>query len=190
MMVERALLKQSELNSYIQDLGLEADASKRVPAADVLTSDDWKVRREVRYILEPIYHMTMRTQGWGTSRGHGRLWEVMTGMEFILDHLEDWKALYGERPAHVVDDGKRSPPWTPTQLRERPSRQPRLPSRLQGCELLTPLRHHSQMEASVLPTTERCIDAVLPAHSRSEYVQGDARSVSSIASMRGQSERA
>ncbi|KEY72929.1 hypothetical protein S7711_10314 [Stachybotrys chartarum IBT 7711] len=34
----------------------------------------------------------MRTQGWGTSSGHGRLWEVMTGMEFILDHLEDWKA--------------------------------------------------------------------------------------------------
>lgn len=111
----------------------------------------------------------------------------MTGMEFILDHLEDWKALYGENPAHVVDGDERSPPSTPTQLRERPSRQPRLPSRLQGCELLTPLRHHSQREASVLsPTTPRLIDTALPAHSRTEYVQGDARSVSSIASMEGQ----
>jgi hypothetical protein len=176
MMVERALLKQSELNSYIQDLGLEAEASKRVPAADVLTSDDWKVLREVRHILEPIYHMTMRTQGWGTSGGHGRLWEVMTGMEFILDHLEDWKALYAGR---LIDGGERWPPSTPTQQRERPSRQPRLPSRLQGYELLTPLR-------SLSPTTPQFIDTGLPAHSRTESAQGDARSVSSIASMEGQ----
>jgi hypothetical protein len=49
--VESPLLKQSELNSYIQDLDLEADASKRVPAADVLTSGDWKVLREVRRIM-------------------------------------------------------------------------------------------------------------------------------------------
>uniref|UniRef100_A0A8H7K3R1 AC transposase n=1 Tax=Bionectria ochroleuca TaxID=29856 RepID=A0A8H7K3R1_BIOOC len=94
MMIERALVKQSELNSFIQELGLEADASRRVPTADILTSDDWKVLREVSHILEPVYNMTMRTQGWGTSGGHGRLWEVMTGMEFVLEHLEDWKVLY------------------------------------------------------------------------------------------------
>jgi hypothetical protein len=76
MMIKRALVKQSELNSFIQELGLEADASKRVPTADILTSDDWKVLREVSHILEPVYNMTMRTQGWGTSGGHGRLWEV------------------------------------------------------------------------------------------------------------------
>ncbi|GKU12400.1 unnamed protein product, partial [Fusarium langsethiae] len=46
MMIKRALVKQSELNSFIQELGLEADASKRVPTADILTSDDWKVLRE------------------------------------------------------------------------------------------------------------------------------------------------
>ncbi|KAI8683376.1 Beta-galactosidase [Fusarium keratoplasticum] len=40
MMIERALIKQSELNSFIQELGLEADASRRVPTADILTSDD------------------------------------------------------------------------------------------------------------------------------------------------------
>ncbi|KAG5764959.1 hypothetical protein H9Q72_006958 [Fusarium xylarioides] len=71
MMIERALVKQSELNSFIQELGLEADASKRVPTADILTSDDWKVLREVSHILEPVYNITMRTQGWGTSGSHG-----------------------------------------------------------------------------------------------------------------------
>jgi hypothetical protein len=39
-MTERALIKQSELNSLIQQLGLEADAPTRAPTADILTSDD------------------------------------------------------------------------------------------------------------------------------------------------------
>jgi hypothetical protein len=109
MMIERALIKQSKLNSFIQELGLEADASRRVPTADILTFDDWKVLREVLHILEPIYNMTMRTQGWGISGSHGRLWEVMTGMEFILEHLEDWRALYDEESAHLAAEvGQRS----------------------------------------------------------------------------------
>jgi hypothetical protein len=73
MMIERALVKQSKLNSFIQVLGLEADASKGVPTANILTSNDWKVLKEVSHILEPVYNMTIRTQGWGTSGGHGRL---------------------------------------------------------------------------------------------------------------------
>jgi hypothetical protein len=193
MMIERALLKQSELNSFIQELGLEADASKRAPTADVLTSDDWKVLREIRHVLEPIYHMTMRTQGWGTSSGHGRLWEVMTGMEFILDHLEDWKALYKEEPAYLAveaglaNQGERSPSPTPSQIRERPSRQSKLPSRFQGCAILAPLRRHCQTEAPARsPVAPRFDEAALPAHSRNEYMQSDVRSVSSIASMEGQ----
>ncbi|KAM5529549.1 transposase-like protein [Fusarium oxysporum f. sp. phaseoli] len=142
MMIERALVKQSELNSFIPELGLEADASKRVPIADILTSDDWKVLREVSHILEPVYNMTMRTQGWGISGGHGRLWEAMTGMEFVLEHLEDWKVLYedetadpaaeewyttqGEEagPAMSVTSTLSRPP-TVGQIRERPSRQSR-----------------------------------------------------------------
>jgi hypothetical protein len=139
MMIERALVKQSELNSFIQELGLEADASKRVPTADSLTSDDWKVLREVSHILEPVYNMTMRTQGWGTSGGHGRLWEVMTGMEFVLEHLEDWKVLYKDETANPAAEewyttqreeagpamgvtSTLSRPPTVGQIRERPSR--------------------------------------------------------------------
>ncbi|KAM6506810.1 hypothetical protein FALCPG4_19016 [Fusarium falciforme] len=203
MMIERALIKQSELNSFIQELGLEADASRRVPAADILTSDDWKVLREVSHILEPIYNMTMRTQGWGTSGGHGRLWEVMTGMEFILEHLEDWRVLYEDETAHLAAEvrhtiqgeepepatGVKSTSARPSavgQTRERPSRQPRLPSRLQGYEI-TPLRRRREpaLPAHQLASPQFNEDA-LPAHSREDYLQGDARSVSNIASMEGQ----
>lgn len=94
------------------------------------------------------------------------------GMESILNHLEDWKALYAGRPADVIDGGEIWPPSTPAQQR------PRLPSRLQGWELLTPLH-------TISPTTPRLIDTGLCAHSRTESAQGDARSVSSIASMEG-----
>ncbi|TVY74944.1 putative AC transposase [Fusarium oxysporum f. sp. cubense] len=203
MMIERALVKQSELNSFIQELGLEADASKRVPTADILTSDDWKVLREVSHILEPVYNMTMRTQGWGTSGGHGRLWEVMTGMEFILEHLEDWKVLYedetadpaaeewyttqGEeaRPAMGVTSTLSRPP-TVGQIRERPSRQSRLPSRLQGYEI-TPLRRRRETTLPARPpASSQFNEDALPVHSREDYLQDDARSVSNIASMEGQ----
>ncbi|KAJ3455064.1 hypothetical protein MRS44_013664 [Fusarium solani] len=202
-MIERALIKQSELNSFIQELGLEADASRRVPTADILTSDDWKVLREVLHILEPIYNMTMRTQGWGTSGGHGRLWEVMTGMEFILEHLEDWRVLYEDETAHLAAEvrhtiqgegpepatGVKSTSARPSavgQARERPSRQPRLPSRLQGYEI-TPLRRRREtaLPAHQLASPQFNEDA-LPAHSREDYLQSDARSVSNIASMEGQ----
>jgi hypothetical protein len=87
IIIKHALVKQSKLNSFIQELGLEADASKRVPIADILTSNDWKVLREVSHILN--YNMMIRTQGWGISRGHSQLWEVITGIEFILEHLKD-----------------------------------------------------------------------------------------------------
>ncbi|KAL9561303.1 hypothetical protein ACKAV7_014658 [Fusarium commune] len=178
MMIERAVVKQSELNSFIQELGLEADASKRVPTADILTSDDWKVLRE----------------GWGTSGGHGRLWEVMTGMEFVLEHLEDCKVLYedetadpaaeewyttqGEEagPAMGVTSTLSRPP-TVGQIRERPSRQSRLPSRLQGYEI-TPLRRRRETTLPARPpASSQFNEDALPVHSREDYLQDDARSI-------------
>ncbi|KAJ3454761.1 hypothetical protein MRS44_013361 [Fusarium solani] len=187
MMIERALIKQSGLNSFIQELGLEADASRRVPTANILTSDDWKVLRE----------------GWGTSGGHGRLWEAMTGMEFILEHLEDWRVLYEDETAHLAAEvrhtiqgeepepatGVKSTSARPSavgQTRERPSRQPRLPSRLQGYEI-TPLRRRRETALPAHPlASPQFNEDALPAHSREDYLEGDARSVSNIASMEGQ----
>ncbi|KAF4966507.1 hypothetical protein FSARC_5821 [Fusarium sarcochroum] len=200
MMIERALVKQSELNSFIQELGLEADASKRVPTADVLTSDDWKVLREVSHILEPIFNMTMRTQGWGTSGGHGRLWEVMTGMEFVLEHFENWKTLYEDETADTVADTVAEGRYTGQEEEAEPatgatstlSRSPTVgeirerPSRLQGYEI-TPLRRRRE---TALPARQAASsqfnEDALPVHSREDYLQDDACSVSNIASMEGQ----
>ncbi|RKK83581.1 hypothetical protein BFJ68_g17426 [Fusarium oxysporum] len=127
--------------------------------------------------------MTMRTQGWGTSGGHGRLWEVMTEMEFVLESLEDWKVLkvlyedetpnsateerrliQGEEP-ELATCVKSTParPSTVGQTRERPSP---LPAR--------PL------------TSPQFNENALPVHSREDYLHDDARSMSNLASMEGQ----
>ncbi|KAJ3454695.1 hypothetical protein MRS44_013295 [Fusarium solani] len=127
----------------------------------------------------------------------------MTGMEFILEHLEDWRALYDGKSAHLAAEvGQRSQGEEPElamgvkstsarspavgQTRERPSRQPRLPSRLQGCEI-TPLRRRRDTGRPAHPhASPQFNEDALPAQSRNDYLQGDARSISTIASMEGQ----
>ncbi|KAF6524788.1 hypothetical protein HZS61_010583 [Fusarium oxysporum f. sp. conglutinans] len=159
MMIERALVKQSELNSFIQELGLEADASKRVPTADILTSDDWKVLRE----------------------------KVLYEDETADPAAEEWYTTQGEeaRPAMGVTSTLSRPP-TVGQIRERPSRQSRLPSRLQGYEI-TPLRRRRETTLPARPPASlQFNEDALPVHSREDYLQDDARSVSNIASMEGQ----
>ncbi|GKT61248.1 transposase [Colletotrichum tofieldiae] len=58
-------------------------------------------------ILKPIWKMTLRTQGLGQDGSHGRLWEVITAMEYLLSHFEGWKTFYNRRfdesslPAHA-----------------------------------------------------------------------------------------
>lgn len=47
----------------------------------------------------------MRTQGWGTRDSHGRLWEVLVGMEYLLEHFEDWKCFYND----VAEDSIAAP---------------------------------------------------------------------------------
>jgi hypothetical protein len=127
MMINRAIKKRDELASFILKLEVESDASRRLPAADSLTTDDWKVLLEIREILRPIYQHTMRTQGKSNSLGHGQLWEVMTGMEYILEHLEDWKVQYDildpDRIRHL------SPSATVTQAGSQPGGDNTVPAR-------------------------------------------------------------
>ena len=199
LMIERAWKKQSEINSFIMSLELGADPSKRVPPDDQLTPDDWKVLGEIRHMLEPIYSLTMRTQGWGEGSGHGRLWEVITGMEFILEHLEDWKALYDEEPEDfaaemaTVREGSpsslgQSPVSTPmlsvraTQNRKQPNRQTKPPSKPHDRQIAPPSQRSSRAPQNL---GRRFNQDALPEHTREEYTSATAHSVSMIASMQG-----
>ncbi|KAF6782650.1 transposase-like protein [Colletotrichum musicola] len=94
LMINRALQKKAEIETYVNWVQGEDDAARKIPDDDLLSPEDWKVLAEVSAILEPFYLQTKRTEGWGKGDGHGRLWEVMTGMEYLLEHLEEWKTLY------------------------------------------------------------------------------------------------
>ncbi|RKK06792.1 hypothetical protein BFJ65_g18346 [Fusarium oxysporum f. sp. cepae] len=102
MMIERALRKQTDIRAYIFALEGEKDEEKRIPADDILSNEDWRVLGEVNELLTPLYHQTMRTQGWGKGDSHGRLWEVLVGMEYLLEHFEDWKGFYNEFTTEII----------------------------------------------------------------------------------------
>ncbi|KAK4058953.1 hypothetical protein Purlil1_14417 [Purpureocillium lilacinum] len=168
MMIERALRKRTDIRAFIFALEGEQDEAKRIPADDILSNEDWRVLGEVNAILKPIYLQTMRTQGWGKADGHGRLWEVLVGMEYLLEHFEDWKAFYGDvttqtmSPASFVDLEPVDAGFIRTDSPGgRPDRARRLPARFDDGEVYV-ARQRTQ--------TSRFTESVLPEHSRSEYL--------------------
>ncbi|RKK71252.1 hypothetical protein BFJ71_g17599 [Fusarium oxysporum] len=118
----------------------------------------------------------MRTQGWGKGDSHGRLLEVLIGMEYLLEHFEDWKVFYSEVAAETVGethlDAAERIATVLANFRERnsrPSRVRRLPARF------------DEDEVYALPQRSRptkFIESALPLHSRAEYSTAEKRSAS------------
>jgi hypothetical protein len=128
LMISRALVKQGDIRAFL----VHPDVEGWLPEGDVLKGDDWRLLAEVKHILEPFYLQTMRAQGWGSEGGHGRLWEVMTGMEYLLEHLEEWKLFYHASPDETVEENANSQVKLP---RGRPDRNRQLPARFKDCEM-------------------------------------------------------
>jgi hypothetical protein len=93
-MIERALQKRDEIDTFIRRCQRERDTGKRVPAEDHLTTEDWLLLAETAAILKPFYTQTMRLQSRAADASHGSIWEALPTMELILDHLEDMKVVY------------------------------------------------------------------------------------------------
>ncbi|OAQ59517.1 transposase [Purpureocillium lilacinum] len=141
---------------------------KRIPADDFLSNKDWRVLGEVHEILKPLCLQTMRTQGWGKDDGHGRLWEDLVGMEYLLEHFEDCKGFYNEVTAETVratnlDDLEpiKTPSAPVKEFESRSVRARRRPARFDDDEVST-----SQQRSQ---TSRYTVDA-LPEHSQTEYV--------------------
>ncbi|KAK5997555.1 Putative AC9 transposase-like protein [Cladobotryum mycophilum] len=94
LMIERAIEKQQQIQGFLGQNQLETDRKKRIPDEDILTIEDWRLLIEIKDILKPLWSQTMRCQGWGKGDSHGRIWEIMTGIEFLLTHLEHWKVFF------------------------------------------------------------------------------------------------
>ncbi|KAK7583457.1 hypothetical protein V3481_012745 [Fusarium oxysporum f. sp. vasinfectum] len=176
MMIERALRKQTDIRAFIFTTQEEEDAARRIPAEDILSSEDWRVLGEVNEILKPIYLQTMRTQGWGKGNSHGRLWEVLIGMEYLLEHFEDWKAFYSEVTEDTMGETEvevaERIAMASANFREsngRPSRVRRLPARFEEDEVYA-LPQRSQ--------APRFVESALPLHSRGDYSTAEKGSAS------------
>ncbi|KAF6811298.1 transposase-like protein, partial [Colletotrichum musicola] len=81
LMIERALRKHAEIQIFLEHY---------------LTNEDWIFLTEIKEILEPLYRQTLRTQGWAKEGHHGALWEILTGVEYLMEGLEDWKTFFDD----------------------------------------------------------------------------------------------
>lgn len=139
LMIERALRKQTDIMAFLFSLQDEQDTGRRIPADDMLSNEDWRVLGEVHEILKPVYLQIMRTQGRGKGDNHGRLWEILIGIEYLLEHFEDWKVFYSEagaetiRATHSGDLELTGTPSVGTRESDgQPNRMRRLPARHSG----------------------------------------------------------
>jgi hypothetical protein len=114
-MIERALQKRDEIDTFIRRCERESDTGKRVPAEDHLMTEDWLLLAETAAILKPFYTQTMRLQSRAPDASHGSIWEALPTMELILDHLEDMKVVYQDF---------NNPPSPPVRRRHRQQPKP------------------------------------------------------------------
>jgi hypothetical protein len=104
LMIERALAKRDEIDSFISRCEREKEASKRVSPEDHLSAEDWRILGEIAAILRPLYKATIRHQGRAEKASHGSIWEVLPSMEWILSHLESLKTEYADPPTFPYED--------------------------------------------------------------------------------------
>jgi hypothetical protein len=65
-----------------------------VPVQDQLSPQDWTLLAEIQSLLKPLYEIPMRCQGWAKKGRRGALWEVMIGMEYLLNFFVEQKLLF------------------------------------------------------------------------------------------------
>ncbi len=164
-MIKRAWEKQSDIQAYMTALEIDAPITGRIPREDYLHPDDWRLLGEIQHALEPLYQMTMWTQGRNNAEGNGQLWGHLTGMEFVLEHLESLRALYIDETVDSVRDSASQLPPADI-IPERAQRQSQRASRRAGRQAQPSLQFNED---------------ALPRHTRATYT--DPRSINNIANM-------
>ena len=88
MMLDRALIMRRSIVQMIAACEADPDRDKRVPQADQLSEEDWRVLTEVHYILQPFYCMTKHLEGRAPNAINGAIWEALPSIEYLLSHME------------------------------------------------------------------------------------------------------
>ncbi|RKK19242.1 hypothetical protein BFJ67_g17515 [Fusarium oxysporum f. sp. cepae] len=91
----RAIRKREHIDHFIAYLETKtSEPRQRVPVQDQLSPQDWLLLAEIQSLLKPLHEITMRCQGWAKEGRHGALWEVMIGMEYLLNFFEEQNLIF------------------------------------------------------------------------------------------------
>lgn len=95
LMIQRAIRKREHIDHFIAYLETKTSEPRlRVPVQDQLSPQDWLLLAEIQSLLKPLHEITMRCQGWAKEGRHGALWEVMIGMEYLLNFFEEQNLIF------------------------------------------------------------------------------------------------
>ncbi|KAL9566121.1 hypothetical protein ACKAV7_009739 [Fusarium commune] len=95
LMIQRAIRKREHIDHFIAYLETKtSEPRQRVPVQDQLSPQDWLLLAEIQSLLKPLHEITMRCQGWAKEGRHGTLWEVMIGMEYLLNFFEEQNLIF------------------------------------------------------------------------------------------------
>ncbi len=89
MMIEDAIKLRNSIDLYCFKLTRSANEADKDVQLDELSSADWEILVKIKSILKPFFHTTNHLEGNALDRSHGELWEVMLGIECLIQSLED-----------------------------------------------------------------------------------------------------
>jgi hypothetical protein len=94
-MIDRALQLKDALELYQSAYRYDRDHPTNL---DELTPDDWLELRELRDLLEPMKIVSTQIQSNPAYGGQGALWQNLSSLDFLIDHLERQRQLLSVLP--------------------------------------------------------------------------------------------
>ena len=89
MMIEHAIKLRDSIDQYCFRLTRSANEADKDTQLDELSSADWEILIKIKSILKPFIITTKHLERKAINRSHGALWEVLLGIEFLIQSLED-----------------------------------------------------------------------------------------------------
>lgn len=83
--IKRAIQLQGSLDIYILTVCQRTTNSASI-ALEVITSNDWKLLKDIVQILELFHQLTLDLQGY---RENGSLYNIFPTIDSLLSHLEE-----------------------------------------------------------------------------------------------------
>jgi hypothetical protein len=74
-----------------------------LPAADILSKEDWQILQTVQELMFPFWLLTLRLEGNASSSSYGTIWEVLPAMEVLLNRLEKASEIYTSRKSKFLN---------------------------------------------------------------------------------------